>query len=204
MNKFLVILSDINGNPDYLHPSEINGKNKQEIRNLLKEEVPEDHIIEILTVDEYKQLINSKKFKAIINGVFSDTDPGNGNTFLDNMIKNATEYAAALEEESKIQPEEPVNIVKQNCIPSTQISCIQQPTPQSSVKYFIDNGIQFKLEDGQLFKKIWKSVPIEEYMNEEGQKVYPEFRIINKETGKPIKSIKYDVQQLVWTPLKNN
>ena len=114
MNKFLVILSDINGNPDYLHPSEINGKNKQEIRNLLKEEVPEDHIIEILTVDEYKQLINSKKFKAIINGVFSDTDPGNGNAFLDNMIKNATEYAAALEDESKIQPEEPVNIVKQN------------------------------------------------------------------------------------------
>ena len=38
------------------------------------------------------------------------------------------------------------------------------------------------MEDGQLFKKIWKSVPIEEYMNEEGQKVYPEFRIINKET----------------------
>jgi hypothetical protein len=69
------------------------------------------------------------------------------------------------------------------------------------VKYFIDNGIQFKLDNGQLFKKVWQTVPIEPYMSDEGQQVFPEFRIINKETGKQINSTKYDVQQLVWEPL---
>lgn len=69
------------------------------------------------------------------------------------------------------------------------------------VKYFIDNGIQFKLDNGKLFKKVWKTVPIDAYMSEDGQKVFPEFRIVNKETGKQVNTTKYDVQQLVWEAL---
>lgn len=69
------------------------------------------------------------------------------------------------------------------------------------VKYFIDNGIQFKLDNGKLFKKVWKTVPIDVYMSEDGQKVFPEFRIVNKETGKQVNTTKYDVQQLVWEAL---
>ena len=74
-------------------------------------------------------------------------------------------------------------------------------TTKQPVKYFIDNGLQFKLDNGQLFKKVWRTVSITPYMSDTGQQVFPEFRIINKETGKQINSTKYDVQQLVWEPL---
>ena len=207
MNKFLVILSDMNGSPDYKHPSEINGKIKDEIKNLLKEDVPEENIVAIFTEDEYIQFINSKKFKAITSGNYMDEDPGDGNKFLDNMIQKANAVASALEEDNSIQANNynvSSNVSSSQPIDNNINNVTYNNLNNISPKYFIDNGIQFKLENGQLYKKVWKSVQIEEYMNDEGQKVFPEFRIVNKETGKPIKSSKYDVQQLVWQLLENH
>ena len=197
MNKFLVILSDIQGTPDYLHPSEIFGKNKAEIQNLVKETVPAENIINIFTVDEYNKFINSKQFKAINSSQnINSTNSEDGNSFMENMIQKATQYAEIMNEstDSNTFTDSNKNLKFVN----------NEQNKKNSVKYFIDNGIQFKLENGQLFKKIWETVPITEYLNNSGQKVFPEFRIINKETKKPIKSTKFEVQQLVWKPLENN
>jgi hypothetical protein len=93
-----------------------------------------------------------------------------------------------------VKNNEDVSITLNDLIEKTEV----EKTP---VKYFMDNGLQFKLDNGQLFKKVWKTVPITPYMSDTGQQVFPEFRIINKESGKQINSSKYDVQQLVWEPL---
>lgn len=219
MNKFLVILSDIQGTPDYLHPSEIFGKNKAEIQNLVKETVPAENIINIFTVDEYNKFINSKQFKAINSSQnINSTNSEDGNSFMENMIQKATQYAEIMNESTDSNTFTSNESTDSNTFISNESTdsntftdsnknlkfVNNEQNKKNSVKYFIDNGIQFKLENGQLFKKIWETVPITEYLNNSGQKVFPEFRIINKETKKPIKSTKFEVQQLVWKPLENN
>ena len=208
MNKFLVILSDIQGTPDYLHPSEIFGKNKAEIQNLVKETVPAENIINIFTVDEYKKFINSKQFKAINSSQnINSTNSEDGNIFMENMIQKATQYAEIMNESTDSNTFTSNESTDSNTFTDSNKNLKfvnNEQNKKNSVKYFIDNGIQFKLENGQLFKKIWETVPITEYLNNSGQKVFPEFRIINKETKKPIKSTKFEVQQLVWKPLENN
>ena len=89
------------------------------------------------------------------------------------------------------------NSIKQQLEPA-EVTTNNAVVKKEPIKYFIDNGIQFKLDNGKLFKKVWQTVPIDAYMSEDGQKVFPEFRIINKETGKQVNTTKYDVQQLVW------
>lgn len=208
MNKFLVILSDIQGTPDYLHPSEIFGKNKAEIQNLVKETVPAENIINIFTVDEYNKFINSKQFKAINSSQnINSTNSEDGNIFMENMIQKATQYAEIMNESTDSNTFTSNEYTDSDTFTDSNKNLKfvnNEQNKKNSVKYFIDNGIQFKLENGQLFKKIWETVPITEYLNNSGQKVFPEFRIINKETKKPIKSTKFEVQQLVWKPLENN
>jgi hypothetical protein len=89
------------------------------------------------------------------------------------------------------------NSIKQQLEPA-EVTTNNAVVKKEPIKYFIDNGIQFKLDNGKLFKKVWQTVPIDAYMSEDGQKVFPEFRIINKETGKQVNTTKYNVQQLVW------
>lgn len=83
---------------------------------------------------------------------------------------------------------------------------------KAEVKYFTESGIKFKLENGQLYKKEWTDTPIEPYMDkvtdpktgeEKEVEIIPDFRLVNKETGKPVKLSKYLLQQAVWKKLES-
>jgi hypothetical protein len=119
-------------------------------------------------------------------------------------ILNSLKFMEADEEDTLTSTNEQIeeqiqqnNSIKQQLEPA-EVTTNNTVVKKEPIKYFIDNGIQFKLDNGKLFKKVWQTVPIDAYMSEDGQKVFPEFRIINKETGKQVNTTKYDVQQLVW------
>lgn len=66
MKKYLSILTNDVGEPDYLHPSELFGISKQDVRNCLLENVSPENIVGIYTVDEYKTFVQSSTFQEII------------------------------------------------------------------------------------------------------------------------------------------
>jgi hypothetical protein len=66
MKKFLTILTNEVGEADYLHPSELYGTSKQDVRSCLAENVPQESIIGIYTVNEYKAFIQSSTFKDLL------------------------------------------------------------------------------------------------------------------------------------------
>jgi hypothetical protein len=63
MQKYLTILTNDEGSPDYFHPSELCGVSKQDIKNCMLENVPPESIVGIYTVNEYKTFIQSSSFK---------------------------------------------------------------------------------------------------------------------------------------------
>lgn len=84
--------------------------------------------------------------------------------------------------------------------------------PKTETKYFTESGIKFKLENGELYKKEWTDTPIEPYMDkvtdpktgeEKEVEIIPDFRLVNKETGKPVKQSKYVLQQAIWKKLES-
>jgi hypothetical protein len=173
----------------------------------LLENVPSDNIVGIYTVDEYQKLMSSPNFKNIHAANFDDSDL-DGNQFFNKMISLASSVASQNTQSESIDNQP---VVKNEPIiqPVKEEQPTQMPTKKDNVlqslppKFFMDNGIQFKLENNKLYKKIWQTVPITEYMNDAGEKCFPEFRIINKETEKIIKNEKYAIQQLVWSPIEN-
>jgi hypothetical protein len=207
MIKFLTIVSDMNGSANYYNPSELYAHDKNEVYKLLLENVPSDNIVGIYTVDEYQKLISSPNFKNIQAANFDDSDL-DGNQFFNKMISLASSVASQNTQSESIDNQP---VVKNEPIiqPVKEEQPTQMPTKKDNVlqslppKFFMDNGIQFKLENNKLYKKIWQTVPITEYMNDVGEKCFPEFRIINKETEKIIKNEKYAIQQLVWSPIEN-
>ena len=116
-----------------------------------------------------------------------------GNDFANNMIQNALDMCSSTTNSvNNIQTE--TNVESQ--VISQQTDCIKiEP------KYFSDNGIQYKLENGKMFKQSWKPVSNEQ-TDEFGNIIYSKYRIINKETGKQMKSSKYIIEYLDWQPLE--
>lgn len=87
-----------------------------------------------------------------------------------------------------------------------------QQLKKTEVKYFTESGIKFKLENGELYKKEWTDTPIEPYMDkvtdpktgeEKEVEIIPDFRLINKDTRKPVKNSKVILQQAVWKKLES-
>lgn len=87
-----------------------------------------------------------------------------------------------------------------------------QQLRKTETKYFTESGIKFKLENGELYKKEWTDTPIEPYMDkvtdpktgeEKEVEIIPDFRLINKDTRKPIKNSKVILQQAVWKKLES-
>lgn len=113
--------------------------------------------------------------------------------------------------QSQVQVTQPVLTGKMNAKVT-----ITQPVipvqPKTETKYFTESGIKFKLENGELYKKEWVDEPIEPYMDkvtdpktgeEKEVEIIPDFRLVNKETGKPVKLSKYVLQQAVWKKLES-
>ena len=114
------------------------------------------------------------------------------------MIHSATASAKRIEESEQISD------VKRIEEPVQTLETPVQSNIQTEVKYFSDNGIQYKLENGIMYKKVWKELQTEIITDESGKISYPDFRIVNKDTLKPINNSKYIIEQLVWVELESN
>lgn len=87
-----------------------------------------------------------------------------------------------------------------------------QQLRKTETKYFTESGIKFKLENGELYKKEWTDTPIEPYMDkvtdpktgeEKEVEIIPDFRLISKDTRKPVKNSKVILQQAIWKKLES-
>lgn len=123
--------------------------------------------------------------------------PEDGNAFMNYMIQSTI---ANTEKREALQQQKELAELKAEPIPTTTQAVIGPAAAQpqqipAAVNYFTDNGIEYKIENNILYKKDWQNVNSEKHIN---------FRIINGETGKQIKNEKYVIQELVWTPVKQN
>jgi hypothetical protein len=115
--------------------------------------------------------------------------------YANNMIQQALNMCS-----NTVQTSTPIE-QQTNEVKSPVQQVIQQVEPvKSEPKYFNDDGIQYKLEDGKMFKQTWKPVP-DEQIDSLGNIFYSNYRIINKDTGKQVKSSKYIIEHLDWHPL---
>lgn len=196
MATYYVMLSDLEGNINWRYPTEIEAVNKQDAYRAIAESCPPESIKAILTLEEYKSKMSSKNVQQQMQFDRMNNTDMSGNDFLNQMLNAAMESAednsSNSSSQSDIQQQQTQQPIKQ----------IQQTT-ENKPKYFTDNGIMFKIENGILYKKCWENVNLTEYTDEDGKTILPEFRIVNIESGKPFKSDKYAVQQLIWKPLND-
>ena len=207
-DQLFIVILNTEGEPDYSNPMEINAKSKNEAYNLVAQDVPAETIAGTFTVPEYQQVLMKLRGKTgMPQQQVQQTQPlipqntvddMSGKDFLQNSINEAMNVAKGVQKTQEVS-----NVISEQQFQHAQASSIiQQNIVQNKVQYFMDDGIQFKIDNGILYKKVWETVQIEEYQNNEGQMVKPEFQIIIKETGKKLNSSKYAVQQLVWKPIK--
>ena len=207
-DRLFIVILNTEGEPDYSNPMEINAKSKNEAYNLVAQDVPAETIAGTFTVPEYQQVLMKLRGKTgMPQQQVQQTQPlipqntvddMSGKDFLQNSINEAMNVAKGVQKTQEVS-----NVISEQQFQHAQASpIIQQNIVQNKVQYFMDDGIQFKIDNGILYKKVWETVQIEEYQNNEGQMVKPEFQIIIKETGKKLNSSKYAVQQLVWKPIK--
>lgn len=207
-DQLFIVILNTEGEPDYSNPMEINAKSKNEAYNLVAQDVPAETIAGTFTVPEYQQVLMKLRGKTgMPQQQVQQTQPlipqntvddMSGKDFLQNSINEAMNVAKGVQKTQEVS-----NVISEQQFQHAQASpIIQQNIVQNKVQYFMDDGIQFKIDNGILYKKVWETVQIEEYQNNEGQMVKPEFQIIIKETGKKLNSSKYAVQQLVWKPIQ--
>ena len=207
-DQLFIVILNTEGEPDYSNPMEINAKSKNEAYNLVAQDVPAETIAGTFTVPEYQQVLMKLRGKTgMPQQQVQQTQPlipqntvddMSGKDFLQNSINEAMNVAKGVQKTQEVS-----NVISEQQFQHAQASpIIQQNIVQNKVQYFMDDGIQFKIDNGILYKKVGETVQIEEYQNNEGQMVKPEFQIIIKETGKKLNSSKYAVQQLVWKPIK--
>jgi hypothetical protein len=210
MNKFYIVLSDMQGTPDYRHPSEINGRSKQEVFNLIRDEVPQQNIVGIYTEFEYEKLIKSSSVSALSN---PGLDEMSGQAFFEQMIQTATKVGM---ENEQYALDESQNQSRPQAQPQSEpeyVNATEQHSPQpvktepieicgdNTPKYFTDNGIEFKLENGKLYKKCWQTIKPTQIDENSKEIIFDNYRIINHETGKPIRNTRYTIQVLDWEEL---
>lgn len=224
LQKFLVILNDMEGVPDLLHPTEICGVDKNEVVQIISQDTPRQYIKFVFTPNEYLGFVRSENFKNQLL-MFNPGLQNNPQTI--NQIQNQAVNIAQtfISENNEINDFQ--NISNEISNNNVQPICIENEIPQinnsnttvnllsnnettvkqismgnEKPKYFTDNGIQFKLENGEIFKKVWEDVNLEPIKDEQsGEQIIPEIRLISKETGKPVKSTKFGIQKLVWKKL---
>lgn len=198
MATYMVILVDDEGNENWSYPTEIEASDKQDALNAICENVPRDTVKTVLTVQEYKNIINRKGFgrqQMLQRQANMQSDQfQNSNDFFNN-ITNAAMQMAEQNENSESSGNN--QIIPQNNEISKQndkYCCNKQST-----KYFEDNGIFFKLENNILYKKCWETVDCENQEDKSEQ-----YRIINTETNKIVNNSKYAIQKLTWKQLTNS
>ena len=198
MNTYFVILSDQEGNIDWFHPTEIRATDKNDARNAIMESTPAEYIQKVFTEKEYSIFMSSrgKNSQVQLEQFNNSKTETTGKEFFANMLNLANTQA-----EERNNPQSPP--VEEE-FDKKPIDIPAEKPKKQETKYFTDNGIMFKVENGILYKKCWETVALTETVDEAtGNTVLPEYRIINTESQKPIKSDKYSVQHLVWKELNN-
>lgn len=66
----------------------------------------------------------------------------------------------------------------------------ETPPKQDPPKFFTESGIDFKLENGRLYKKAWKELPMSE-----------EFRVIRIKTGSIADPSQFSLERLEWVEI---
>lgn len=251
MNRYLVILKDQQGVPDFLHPTDIMGQSAQQVKGILTQDTPAEYIQGVYTPQEYLNIVQSPKFAQ----VFSSFNPGLPPPAVKNMIgqligiiKSYMEPEPEPEQKSVLNnvvqltgvtgggdlPQEENFDIDTQTAPAPQYVINPHPAnikdgdittnpfgkapknPQqlrkTETKYFTESGIKFKLENGELYKKEWTDTPIEPYMDkvtdpktgeEKEVEIIPDFRLISKDTRKPVKNSKVILQQAIWKKLES-
>jgi hypothetical protein len=208
MATFLVMLADMEGNVNWRYPTEIEARDKQDAYQAICESCPPESIKAILTPAEYKAKMSNKNVQTQMRMDAMNNADMSGNDFMNQMINMAMAAGEENNEQTANQSQPQNYPSEQNAQkPANQEPINQTPIKQntnaSEPKYFTDNGIMFKIENGILYKKCWESVNLSEYTDDDGKTILPEYRIINLDSGKPFKSDKYGVQQLIWKPLND-
>lgn len=169
MKKFYYFLQD---NPNY--PEMIIANSKAEVKALILENIGnnmESSILNILTEEEFKGISSGD------NPEFQDPDNfKSGNDFFNSIINGTNKKLSSENANQNV-------IINNESVTPNQVTV----EPETPVKYFEAGGEQFKMENGKIYKKIWKEVSDKS-----------SFRIVNATTLKPITSEKYKIENLIW------
>ena len=173
MPKYFCFLVDMEtGQIDINHPTEINAKDKAEANSFLLENVPQEYIHSILSVSEFNAKFNTniKEQSAQIQEQMNNNL--NSQVYTDKVPNYNTQVN---------------NILQQTTFTETTTKTESLPT------YFEDDGIQFKLENGVLYKKTWETITLNT----------DEYRCVNKNTKKEVQlPDKYQIQHFCWKSIK--
>jgi len=163
MEKFYYFLAE---NPNY--PEMMIASSKAEVKSLILENIGRENESSILNI------LSEKEFAGKNNNEPEFQDPGDfnsGNDFFNSIIKGANKKLSDEAGNTEVY----ATLGEANSIVETP------------VKYFEAGGEQFKMENGKIYKKVWREVSDKE-----------SFRIISSSSSKPIKSDKYKIENLIW------
>ncbi len=196
MKKFVFYLAD---SPNY--PNEIFANSIYEAKSLILESIPdESQILKIIDVGaQQNQQVSGQLRNTQQQPVQEDLDPDNFNNasdfftsvmntaYTEEAKKKAAEKVEAEVEEEKKKDEIPIEVTSE---PVKQIESVPPVVKaEEPPKFFEEAGIQFKLENGKLFKRSWINV---------SDDPEPQFRIKSKKTGKLADLEKFSLEKLEW------
>ena len=173
MPKYFCFLVDMEtGQIDINHPTEINAKDKAEANSFLLENVPQEYIHSILSVSEFNAKFNTNIKEQPVQMQEQVNNNLNSQVYTDKVPNYNTQVN---------------NILQQTTF--TEITTKTESLPT----YFEDDGIQFKLENGVLYKKTWETITLNT----------DEYRCVNKNTKKEVQlPDKYQIQHFCWKSIK--
>lgn len=184
--KFIYFLAEA---PNY--PNEIFASSANEVKKMILENIPdESQIIKIIEVKEKPEQKQTNIEKAI------SADPDdykNGKDFFNDIVQNASKV-------KNTSPSSSVNFIEEELKPSEEkneqrldinpIKSAEESMKKSPPRFFEESGIQFKFDNGELFKKAWVNAPLDEY------------RIINKKTNKIVSDDKFMIEKIEWVKIE--
>lgn len=164
------------GAVDYNHPQEIFAPDKAKAREYMLENIPPETIAGIYSEAEYRSAMKAKN-KPIID--FGPAPSISTSGILQQVQEQSTQNIVQ-------------TVQEQNC-DTTMVKQILPP------KVFTDpeSGIEFKVEqNGKVYKKTWVTVfnPVKSITKTTDS----EFRLVNANTEKVVKTDKYAIQELQW------
>ncbi len=203
MKKFIYFLEE---SPNY--PNELYAEDKNEVVSLLVNDgIERTSIKKIIDVEEMSQRganaqpqpMQPQKSQVLD---YDSRVYDNPNDFMNDMINEAFMKANSNEAAAKEAMLTRAQAPAPESQPSMEVRALESspspaPTPapapvHAETKFFEDNGIKFKLEDGKLYKKVWTDVSSAQDA---------EFRIVKKNTKKLVPKDSFILEKLEWVEL---